>query len=53
MIKTAMPPVHVRRLDIRQWLTAMNLPFGKPITVQFVDDLTPSADISFCSKGEK
>src|SRR5579863_4696346 len=41
-IVTAVPKVHVRQLEIRQWLQAMNIPFGVPFTAQFVDDLQPS-----------
>lgn len=41
-VVTAVPKVHVRQLEIRQWLQAMNIPFGVPFTAQFVDDLQPS-----------
>ena len=37
---TPIPPVHVRDRFVLQWLRAMNVPIGAPITLQFVDDLT-------------
>jgi hypothetical protein len=43
---TPIPPVHVRDRNVLQWLRAMNVPIGAPITLQFVDDLT-SRGISF------
>jgi hypothetical protein len=57
-IMTAVPPVHVRDLKVRQWLQSMNVPFGVPVTVQFVDDLhsrfdrNPDATESF-RRGEQ
>jgi hypothetical protein len=40
VIRTAVPPVHVRDRNVLQWLRAMNVPIGVPITLQFVDDLS-------------
>ena len=37
---TPIPSVHVRDRNVLQWLRAMNVPIGAPITLQFVDDLT-------------
>ena len=39
-IQTAVPPVHVSDRNVLQWLRAMNVPIGAPITIQFIDDLT-------------
>ena len=39
-IETAVPPVHVSDRNVLQWLRAMNVPIGAPITIQFIDDLT-------------
>ena len=38
-IQTAVPPVYVRRREVIQWLAAMNIPMGVPVTLQFVNDL--------------
>lgn len=45
-IITAISPVHVRDRNVLQWLRAMNVPIGTPVTLQFVDDLS-SKHISF------
>jgi hypothetical protein len=39
-VVTAVPPVYVRALEVRQWLQSMNIPMGVPVTVQFVDDIS-------------
>ena len=38
-IQTAVPPVHVRDRNVLQYLQSMNIPIGKPVTLQFVNDL--------------
>lgn len=36
---TSVPTVFVRDRCVLQWLQSMNIPTGKPITLQFMDDL--------------
>ena len=42
MIQTAVPVVPVRDSFIIAFLQSMNVPIGKPVTIRFDDDRTPS-----------
>ena len=39
LIRTAVPPVHIRDRVVLQWLRGMNIPIGVPVTLQFVNDI--------------
>ena len=39
IIQTAVLSVHVRDRSVLQYLQSMNIPIGKPVTLQFVNDL--------------
>jgi hypothetical protein len=36
---TIVPNIPVRSLAVRQFLNLMNIPFTKPVTLQFVDEV--------------